>query len=1209
MAKSMARAGGATWSWHGVRKGRRSAVLGALLFALVACGGPADPNPPDPTPEVAPRVTIISPVSGSSVSGAVYFAVQLLDPEDLRTLRLQVADDVVEARFPGESPVRVFLIPRDHPEGPLTLRASVGTGTNRFDAVATVHVVYQPPGDVTVGANGGLLGGAEASGAISTVVVPPGTAQGASVQFETMTQAQVLAATGVDYEAVGVTFLGAQEIRSTVPTGDLVAMTSGGFGPMVQTSQAVVSYRILPDAGRGVGELMVINGAAVAPNGDIVSNPVLRPLAGDVVSTGASGVTSTAVRLQGTALPAGPPGTRLRFFVSGLNIYAPYGYLVRFRGAGQVVDVPATVGLNSNGGQYLLSYVPPLSTGAKTVELVQVVGDRVFGSYTMTVTTAPTVSDAKARVDAALAGLVAELGAADSDMKALGMTLDFGPLLQEVAAVRTYWAGRPASDPELVALARMLVAGGVATSAVPASVGPSQTSAACLLAGRKFTFDQAFSARAFNGDRFETGLRGLQAELTLGFLDRFADRLEGSDYDCDPYKDIMCDEYDLCGSGEVLDDPNDPAPRPPPGAPGVGPASWTTGMGSIVLPDGGPLAGSAGGGSGGSPLAAAGAVGVRSMPTFPVGRYTVRGVVNGQPWPFATTVGVDGYFFLPATPAAGATLQLVVRDMVELRECVVPIVGRPGGLHTAIYLDLPSCLGAPIDPDDFTIVWVGGSGRSWSTEANWSPARVPTVDDDVLIPSVADIVEVYAAPVSVRSLTSAGTLRLGNHALVASGDIDLNVFTIQGASATWSAGGSFTVDTWSVPIAYTLPSGVTSMRRLVLGGLLTVPHTLTVTDGVDVRNGGFRGAGTVVLPVGSVSTQLNTILSTTLRDTVRLQLDGRLTVQTTAQLSDTPTIAVGTTGELVFERAAGMAEALVAGLWNQNQTAVGTAGTGASLVNDGLIRVVDADASNLYRLGVRSFTNRGVVAVPAGTRLAFGNAGGGTGQVSTSVLNQGRIEGAGSVAWTHLTANIGYTFTHAANATLDVGSLSLSAHGGGTNLVLTGPISTSRLDVVNGLVVLTASLALTDLQVGPLSGATDARLSVPDGSVVTVAGSAFVNGNLTGSGRTTLGPAAAMTGPFRLSLTGGHDLESFGTVTWTSGALTPQLSAAAGSEFQNRGSFLVQHNTAATGAGIFRNFGALRKQAAGTATWTLCYVEEAGGQLVEDEGSLVTSGC
>ncbi|MBX3143404.1 MAG: hypothetical protein KF813_06595 [Trueperaceae bacterium] len=299
-------------------------LAGVLILLVAACGGTQPPDP-DPDPSATGRVAITSPTHGSTVSGAVYFSAQVADPEDIRTLQLRVAGERVTHEFPGETPLRVFLIPRDHPEGPLTLSATVGSGSSSETVTITVNVVHQPPATATVGASGAVLGGMEANGATSTVSIPAGTARGASISFETMTQAEVLAATGVNYDALGVTFLGAQEISSTVPTGDQVAMTSGGFGPMVQPGQIVVSYRIIPDAGRGVGELMVVNGAAVAPNGDIVSNrPIVPQLAGGAESSSFGGL---SLLQAGDQLSPRAPGASVEFTFNGLNPYAVNGYV------------------------------------------------------------------------------------------------------------------------------------------------------------------------------------------------------------------------------------------------------------------------------------------------------------------------------------------------------------------------------------------------------------------------------------------------------------------------------------------------------------------------------------------------------------------------------------------------------------------------------------------------------------------------------------------------------------------------------------------------------------------------------------------------------------------------------------------------------------------------------------------------------------------
>src|SRR5690606_22251940 len=112
--------------------------------------------------------------------------------------------------------LRVFVSAADHPAGPLSLEAVV-TGVDGRTTTLTrvVTNVPQPPASTTVGASGAALGTQEANGSSSTLVVPPGTGTGAAVAFSAMTQDQVLAGTGVDYDALGLTFLGAQDIITT----------------------------------------------------------------------------------------------------------------------------------------------------------------------------------------------------------------------------------------------------------------------------------------------------------------------------------------------------------------------------------------------------------------------------------------------------------------------------------------------------------------------------------------------------------------------------------------------------------------------------------------------------------------------------------------------------------------------------------------------------------------------------------------------------------------------------------------------------------------------------------------------------------------------------------------------------------------------------------------------------------------------------------
>ena len=546
-------AGGARSAGHagGRRSLRPTAMAFLATFALVlaaACGAPPGGPGPAPTPDENGRpIVITSPRDGGRVSGAVFFAAQPLEPVPLADVALFVGGERVHPTFPGESPLRVYLIPRDHPEGPLQLRARVRVGGATFEDTITVQVVHEPPSTATVGAGGALLGDREANGAVSTVAIPPGVAGGATMSFAAFSQEEVKAETGVDYDALGVTFLGAQRIDGSAPTGDRVLMTSGGFGPMVQPGQTVVSYRITGDLGRGTGELMVINGASVAPNGDVVSNPAARPQAGATVASSVLGVTASATPFLLEGLPPGPPGTRLAFTVTGINHLATHGYAVRFRRAGGVVgEVPALVGLGGDGRQYLLGHVPSMAAGDVNVELVALAGDEVFARYTMRVTAAPPVpADPKGLVDLALAEILDLADALDDAYLAQGIELDLDPLRAFTQTARAGWAARPASDPELQAVARLLAGGGQVGSLAGAREVPSVTpssGALCLLLGFKYVFDRDFHARAFqDGDLYSVGFRAISSSLTFDHWDKMADRLEDTPFDCDPIAKELCE--------------------------------------------------------------------------------------------------------------------------------------------------------------------------------------------------------------------------------------------------------------------------------------------------------------------------------------------------------------------------------------------------------------------------------------------------------------------------------------------------------------------------------------------------------------------------------------------------------------------------------------------------------------------------------------------
>lgn len=1218
-------AGGARSAGHagGRRSLRPTAMAFLATFALVlaaACGAPPGGPGPAPTPDENGRpIVITSPRDGGRVSGAVFFAAQPLEPVPLADVALFVGGERVHPTFPGESPLRVYLIPRDHPEGPLQLRARVRVGGATFEDAITVQVVHEPPSTATVGAGGALLGDREANGAVSTVAIPPGVAGGATMSFAAFSQDEVKAETGVDYDALGVTFLGAQRIDGSAPTGDRVLMTSGGFGPMVQPGQTVVSYRITGDLGRGTGELMVINGASVAPNGDVVSNPAARPQAGATVASSVLGVTASATPFLLEGLPPGPPGTRLAFTVTGINHLATYGYAVRFRRAGGVVgEVPALVGLGGDGRQYLLGHVPSMAAGDVNVELVALAGDEVFARYTMRVTAAPPVpADPKGLVDLALSEILDLADALDDAYLAQGIELDLDPLRAVTQTARAGWAARPASDPELQAVARLLAGGGQVGSLAGAREVPSVTpssGALCLLLGFKYVFDRDFHARAFqDGDLYSVGFRAISSSLTFDHWDKMADRLEDTPFDCDPIAKELCEAGigPGCGDDTVTppDAPNDWRPRPDPRGPDQnGPRTWWTGMGSIVAPPGGPVGGGAGGGGPGGSALSASSLRASALLPFEDGRLGVRALVNGQPWPFATTIRSDGYFYLPTIPV-GLPTTLVVTDRVDFRECAVSVSGRATVSAKLVYLDLDACLGPPIDPGDYTIVWVGDDGDvdgAWLDPANWSPARVPNADDDVLIPSVTNVVRLptAAAAASVRSLDVRGRLVARAGALTVTGDADVAALSsvhLSGTTSSLAVGGTLRVTSIEAAGNVTLDADTLEVGALTLttvNGRVRLPAgvSMTVTGGITWSGGMLEGDGTTVLAAGSVSRKGGTGLIMA-RDGHLLDVRGRLDVESSASLENSASLHVREGGEVRLVLAAPPTGGFLADM------GLGTPGGGGTIVNDGLI-TVRGDGVR-YRLAPRLLHNRGVIAIEAGATLRVGDLT----THQAEFHNEGAVTGAGAFVFARALAN--RPFRHDAGATLAVPSVTLYALLDGANLQLAGTIATDHLTIHGGRARLPGDLALLHLTL-------DVAGTLEHDGLVTVAtqldASASRNG-FAGTGTTVVGAGAtaqlANVAGWNVVIGAGHTLRVLGTATWLPGP-SAGLAIEPEGELHVVGTFVVQNDLPVTGGGAIRNAGTIRKEiATGTSDWTgACYVAEGGGAVVLDAGAIdLGGGC
>lgn len=1196
---------------HAARAGRTRGRLGILTWAVVlavvlgACGAPPPSNGGgngSTTRTATDPVIITSPAPGSKVSGAVFFAVQVLDVEALATLELRIGDAVVTPTFPGESPLRVFLIPRDHPAGPLSLSARVLHGGQPFTARVAVEVVPQPPSSAVVGASGGVLGAAEASGAVSTVAIPPGTAPGASVTFETMTQAEVLAQTGVDYDTLGVTFLGAQEIRSTMPTGDRVAMTSGGFGPMVQPGQVVVSYRIAPDMGRGVDELMVINSASVAPSGDIVSNPIALEQVSEVVVAGAAGVSLSSLAGQSTTtLAAGPPGTQLTFVVGGINPYAVNGYAVRFRRGTAMVEVPALVGFTGDGRHYLIANVPDLPVGNATVELYAIATEAPFMTFTMPITASPAVPDPKALVDAAYAEVQAEIQTAVAEYAAFDVAVDLAPLAAAVAAERSRWAALSASDPELVDLARRLAGAGVGNASVQQAqaalvVEPrARTGAVCYLNAYKFAFDKLLGKNTVQVPAQIPAMWKHIDASSLEHLDHMSDALAGTPYDCDPIKEQLC-EAGLCDDDEVIypdDLPNDPRPRPDPRPPRPGsPGDWITGMGSIG-PPGGPLGGSAGGSGGDVGVSGLATTSSGGVPRLDEGRYAVRVSVGSQAWPFATEIGANGYFYLPALPL-GITSTLHVVDRTTFAQCQLPVTGRPVDSATAVYVDLDACVGG-VDPGSFTIAFVGNAqGRgSWHLPQHWDPPRVPNADDHVLVPFDFMHVNIDDITVHVRSLTSRGTVQIRRSTLHVAEDLDVAMLQLGTSDTTFSAGGTINVGGLRLQAHFTLPEAITTLEtlELVFGSQLFVDHELTVTESFLINHGWLRGSGRTILADGTSGEFRGTPGSFgggTVADTHTLEVRGTLRWTTHSgglALNHDATLEVAEQGTLH--------------LASENSGFVAVVGTvDPLLINRG--RILSTAPGTRIQAPLQNY---GTVEVAEGAvlNLSFHSA---------RVDNHGVMTGEGTIHSERFAGTV-QPFVHHENAVLDVATLRLYSAQDGTATLLNGPLGVRNLELHNGRYTLDQDLALDRLLVHDTA---TLGVTLVSSGVITVRDQLLIGGGtLAGTGTTRLlagGELGLLRDRTRV-IADTHTLVNQGQGVWapgTSGGV--RLTIQPNATFRNEGTFVVRNDRIVDGGGTFRNVGTVRKEVAtGASNWcAVTFVTESGSQVIEDDGTILRTG-
>jgi hypothetical protein len=239
-----------------------------VLALLVACGPGGDASPP--TGGVGPGLSIAGVVQGQALTGSLAVAA------------LGVGGPAIGVSFelggtvaaPDERGIAI-LNTRAVDDGPAELQVSATVAGRQVVERLDVVIANGLPSAATLGPAGGAL----RSGTGSVVVVPPGALGGpVPVSVRDSSQQEILDEFGIDYPALGVTFLGAVSVetgteRFRVPMG----LDMAGWAQAMQPGQQAVMFAVLPDAsGNGVGELTFAANAVPTPDGSVVSLPTVR---------------------------------------------------------------------------------------------------------------------------------------------------------------------------------------------------------------------------------------------------------------------------------------------------------------------------------------------------------------------------------------------------------------------------------------------------------------------------------------------------------------------------------------------------------------------------------------------------------------------------------------------------------------------------------------------------------------------------------------------------------------------------------------------------------------------------------------------------------------------------------------------------------------------------------------------------------------------
>ncbi len=328
----------------------------ALLILLLLSACPISPPPPPVS-----NLKISTPVENQTVGGTIAVSANASTGQ-LSNLKFKLGN--LEVNAPDGT---ANLNTRSLPDGASTLEASAVIDGTSVSSTVKINLKNDLPSSGTVTTDGGAL----KSSAGSLAMLPPGAvSSNVNISVEDLSQAKIKQDYKVDYEALGVTFLGALDVKASgASKANLpIQVDLKGWAEKVQPNHQVVMFGLAPDAdGDGTGELMAVADAQATSDGSVITRPT--PQAQVSVSSVAS--QSRVLGLRTTTSPQNlVPGQVLQLNARGFLPGSPFSNVAVFEPGGLEVLASPTVNEKAtyNPQMQLEVVVPNLPVGNASVK-------------------------------------------------------------------------------------------------------------------------------------------------------------------------------------------------------------------------------------------------------------------------------------------------------------------------------------------------------------------------------------------------------------------------------------------------------------------------------------------------------------------------------------------------------------------------------------------------------------------------------------------------------------------------------------------------------------------------------------------------------------------------------------------------------------------------------------------------------------------------